>query len=576
MAGLFLSRDPRAVAQARPGFAANGFTRPSEHVVAGWTLLHWPYIRGGPALSWTSGADLVAVAGTIAVDGATGRDALAALATMDPLAPDWERIGGQFVAVIAKAGRAFVLTDWIGAFQLFHDRERSFFSTSLLGALSALPRVSFDPLGVYELAFNVMPLGEATVFEQLATLSPRVVIELTPDGTVAHAVARARPSARTRMPLEARLAGARAALDRAIAPHVAAFGDRIHCPLSGGLDSRLLLAALRAHGARPDVYVYGPPNSADVTIARLIGERLDFPVTWIEKERHAPDPDAFAGIVARNFAEMDALPTFGNIFDDGSNLAARDARHAGGALAASGGGGEVYRDFFYLPDRRYSPRAVAETFYARFTDRDVTAAFDRRAFLDRVSGAIADALGAGSRDERLPRVAIDAAYPLVRCRALFGREISLEARQGAYLMPFLDHRLVADALTIPHALRPAGRFEAQLLAAIDPALAALPSAYGHDFAGLPSRAHRFGEWSSRVRPVALRRMSYAIQRRLRPAMSDEHGGLMAPGYLHRVIDADYPAMRRFFRIDRITDTGLLRRVANLEYLAGWLGSKLVG
>jgi hypothetical protein len=35
-------------------------------------------------------------------------------------------------------------------------------------------------------------------------------------------------------------------------------------------------------------------------------------------------------------------------------------------------------------------------------------------------------------------------------------------------------------------------------------------------------------------------------------------------------------MRRFFRPERITDSGLLRRVANLEYLAKRLGSRLVG
>jgi asparagine synthase (glutamine-hydrolysing) len=42
----------------------------------------------------------------------------------------------------------------------------------------------------------------------------------------------------------------------------------------------------------------------------------------------------------------------------------------------------------------------------------------------------------------------------------------------------------------------------------------------------------------------------------------------------RVVDLDYPAMRRFFRIDRIGDSGLMRRIANLEYLAQRLGGKL--
>ena len=42
-----------------------------------------------------------------------------------------------------------------------------------------------------------------------------------------------------------------------------------------------------------------------------------------------------------------------------------------------------------------------------------------------------------------------------------------------------------------------------------------------------------------------------------------------------VIDLDFPVMRRFFCPEEITDSGLLRRVANLEYLAQHLGSRLV-
>ena len=59
-------------------------------------------------------------------------------------------------------------------------------------------------------------------------------------------------------------------------------------------------------------------------------------------------------------------------------------------------------------------------------------------------------------------------------------------------------------------------------------------------------------------------------------MADEHGGLLTPEWLGRVIDLDFPVMRRFFRPERITDGGLLRRVANLEYFAERLGSRLAG
>jgi asparagine synthase (glutamine-hydrolysing) len=140
-------------------------------------------------------------------------------------------------------------------------------------------------------------------------------------------------------------------------------------------------------------------------------------------------------------------------------------------------------------------------------------------------------------------------------------------------MPFLDHRVVTEAITLPLHLKNAGRFEAALIHAIDPALARRPSAYGHSFAEPPSRAHRWSEYNTRIRPAWLRQKSYAIRRRMGP-MADEHGGLLTAEWLGRVIDLEFPAMRRFFRPEEITDSGLLRRVANLEYLAQRLGSRL--
>src|SRR6185369_5338227 len=113
-----------------------------------------------------------------------------------------------------------------------------------------------------------------------------------------------------------------------------------------------------------------------------------------------------------------------------------------------------------LPNRRFSAAAVARTFYARYAKGDVTGAFDERVFLRAIEDKILATLGREGDRSRLPRPLVEQIYPRIRCRALFGREISVEARCGAYLMPFLDQRLVAEAMKLPLALKNAGRFEA--------------------------------------------------------------------------------------------------------------------
>lgn len=577
MAGLFLARGdtPEAqaiVARAEAQFAASGFGSPTALTLPGWQVRHWGYAKRGPDTLLVGGDDFAAIAGTMSVDGHMGREALARLIAMLATgAIDWQRVAGQFVALVRSAGRTWLFTDFFAAFQLFRSEGDTALSTSLLAALDALPRVRFDAQGVYEFAFNVVPIGDDTVFEELKLLGPGTLLELTADGTQAHPLAKPLPDRTDDRPLAERLAIHRELLTRTVEDHVRAFGDAIHCPLSGGLDSRLLLGAFRASGATPHVYVYGPATSEDVKIARAIAGAEGFDIEWIDKEAAPLAPDAFAEHVAANFAGFDALPTFGNIFDNGGHLAARDHRHPAGGLAASGGCGEVYRDFFYMADRASSADAVARTFFARFVASDATHAFDPKAFVARIAAKLGDA--ASSADGRLSRTQVDQLYPRIRCRSLFGREISLESRLGAYFMPFLDHRIVAEALTLPMPLKQAGRFEGALLNVIDPALARHPSTYGHSFVEGPNRAHRFGEWATRIRPTWLRQRSYALQRR-RGAMGDEHGGLLSRDYMGRVIDLEFPAMRRFFRVDAITDSAVWRRVACLEYLAGRLGSKL--
>ena len=579
MAGLFLVPEggtaAASLSAARRAFASHGFSEPREVNLPGWRLLHAGYIHGGPETLLVAGDDVVAVAGTMTVEGLMGRAALERLLrTAEPPALDRSRIGGQFICLLRKRGRTFLFGDGLGAFQLFHDADGHLFSTSLLAALEVLPRVRFDAQGVYEFAFNVVPIGDVTVIEELKTLGPGRMVELGTDGTTTlHPLARPRAAVARDEPPAERVTRHRDALMRVIDTHVAAFGDHVHCPLSGGMDSRLLLAAFRAAGSRPMVYVYGPDGSEDVRIAQAIGAAEGFAVEWINKAARDISPDAFAEQVANNFRRFDGLPNFGNIFDNGGHLAAMDARHADGALLASGGAGEIYRDFFYLPDRPMRAEAVARTFFARFTPSDATGVFEPRRFVTEIARKIGDAIDQPADAGPIPRLTIEQIYPRVRCRALFGREISIEARHGAYLMPFLDSGVVAEAMTLPMRLKQAGRFEAMLIDAIDPALARHPSAYGHHFAEPPSRRHRFGEWQSRIRPPWLRARSYGIQRRLRP-IGDEHGGLLTPEYMERVIDTDFPIMRRYFHPERITDSGLWRRIACLEYLGERLGSRL--
>ena len=318
--------------------------------------------------------------------------------------------------------------------------------------------------------------------------------------------------------------------------------------------------------ASPHVYVYGGPDSADVRIAREIAAAQGFELDWLDKEAwRSFAPDEFPEQVARNFEAYDALPNYGELFENGANAMAREARHKDGALSVSGGCGEIFRNFFFLPDRRFSAAAVARTFYARYVRDDVTEAFDERAFLRALEDKILAALDRAGDRSRLPRPLVEQIYPRIRCRAVFGREISLEARCGAYLMPFLDHRAGRRGDEAAARAEECGPVRGDAAQRHRSGAGAAAVRLWPRFRGPAGFKHRFGEWSTRIRPVALRQRSYALRRRMGP-VADEHGGLLSPDYMGRVVDLDYPVMRRFFRPARIADSGMMRRIANLEYL----------
>lgn len=571
MAGFFLTQassdSDATLDMARRQFANHGFGKETAVSFPGWKLLHWPYRMGGPEMLHVEGENFVATAGTFVFDGVMGAAALVAfLAAVTLPTIDWSRIGGQFACLVRKNGRTFLFSDYFAAFQLFHDEQRRVFSSSFLATAQSLPTRKFDWQGVYEFAFNVVPLGNDTVLDGLKTLSPHNVVELLPDGTKLHPIAKPLPERPSNDDMPERIARHSAKLRSIVGAHVKQFGDHVNCPLSGGLDSRLLLALLRDAGSKPYVYVYGDDDDDDVVIARAIGAAEGFDVHYIDKGRPRPAPDEFAELVESNFQRLDAIPAYGNIFDEGGYGDAMLQRHAGGALAASGGCGEIYRDFFFLRDRPASADTVARTFFARFIRRDTTEAFNAEAFIGTIASKIAFEAGTPDTKTKIDRAKIEHIYPRIRCRAFFGREISLESQFGAYLMPFLDHQVVAEAMTLPIGIKYAGAFESALLNAIDPALARHMSAYGHDFSGKPGFAHRAGEWSTRLRPAWLRANSYAVKRRLGP-MGDEHGGLLEPEYTGRVIDLNFPVMSHFFVMQSMNDSGMWRRIACLEYLA---------
>jgi asparagine synthase (glutamine-hydrolysing) len=509
---LAIDPDPARREQASQRMAASlmrqGLPAPRWHDWAG-IRLGWHATPGcpDPEAQWRLfDGGLVACVGTLFYRGLSGAQALDAL-WLDfhgARCAASHELAGEYQVVLARDGRLWSFGDPLGMIKLYESADGRLLSTSWLACADAQPHRSIDPVGALDYLFNGANHGSRTVCEQVRIADPALVRELCRG---------------LRVPLfgptywlpgepftdaEEALARIGGRLRHLAEGWAHGFPGRLRAALSGGFDSRLLLAAARATGQTPALHVYGGPDSADVRVAQAMDRALGLGLATVDKQRleqqlrqtAPPDP-------AADLDFFDGLPIDG-IEDAGADRQTRLAQSADGALALNGGGGEVLRNFFYLPDRPYRPVDLVQVFYSGF---DPAAVRQPRA-LAALQAHLADTIAAetGCRGP-LSRRQVELVYPLVRGRYWTSRNNSMAARCGHFLTPLLDPVIVKSAARLPLAWKDYGRFEARLIERLAPELAGLPLCYGFSPAEGPPMGYRLSMWLQQRRPPWLRAAS---------------------------------------------------------------------
>jgi len=236
-------------------------------------------------------------------------------------------------------------------------------------------------------------------------------------------------------------------------------------------------------------------------------------------------------------------------------------RTAGQTAHLHGGGGEVFRDFFMLLDRPYGARQVAEVFFAKFDNAVLPPAFNFRGYLDTIGSKIEQLTG---RTGLLPRQTIEWLYPNLRCRGWFGRANGLNNWVGASLTPFYDAPVTLMAQRIPVKHKTAGSFQAELIRHASPAIAAVTSQYGHDFARPPPLKRRALDRAKASLPPSTRPWLYGLRQR-RTSRGSHPGGYLADEYIQAVLPSGPEQVDRLLSTAAMTDGQMLSRALTVEY-----------
>lgn len=495
--------------------------------------------------------------GTFVYKGEMGKKALGSL--LSDFAPDRYRpedFNGIFTVILKKDDRLYLLTDPMGGNRVYQNDGLSFWSSSFLATATASVHLSPNKQAIYEYAFQETTYGEDTVFKEVSSLDSLKYFEFLADGPIGYDKKLTFDFQPSGASCEDLVQETVPMLRDLVRPIADVFGDKIRTALSGGYDSRLMLALLKDSGSRPHVYVYGPDNSPDVTVARTIAKGEDFPLEHINKATYpTPTAETYPDIIRDNFHALDGLPGE-SIFDFGANMDTRRKRANHGHMIFNGGGGEIFRNFFYLSDGCFTITDLINSFYSRYTKTVCQQEFKEQNYRDGLHDKIKTALEVSS--DKLTRGQVEYAYPAFRLRYWTCRDNGNNTRLGSYLTPFVSYQMIKKALTIPLTYKNHGRFQADLIKEISPELAAYQSDYGYAFDEQVPGKIRFKNRLTYYRPTMLRRYSYAIQQRMRH--------LNLPDTLKPIVGKDTPYMSRYFKVDEIKDAALLGRVHTLEYL----------
>ena len=558
------------VTRLRKAFAELGFASPEIIKEEGYLLAVYPKFRSrSVALKRYPNGDFAFVCGTCLSAGDGLADVAALYEGVTAGLPMNDQVMGHYATVFKKNGRTEIKLDRFGGYHLFYNLDARIVCSSFFAICSVLRSLTLSHQSTCEYAFNGVVSGNETLFNEvrLAPIQATIVVGPQTLEIIRSPLPVIRMFASPRR--DASLRESIALLDRYFSAVVRSFGDRVRSALSGGYDSRLILAFLRRHGVKPSLYVYGGEEERDVRIAARIAQGEDLLLDTIDKDdRPIIPPAEFIETAHRNFLATDGYG-YAGIFHNGAETEELARRILGDTIAINGGGGEIFRNFFYLPDRGYTIDELLWSFYSQFDPATCTVVFDSSSYYRGLKRKVMDLLG--SEEPRLPRPAIEWLYHSFRCRAWDGKVDSIAGRYGFTAMPYLERSITEHASTLPLCWKYHGAYEAELIRRVDSRLARYPSIYGHDYGRSPPLSRRLSDWSTYLRPPWLRRYTYRL-RYFRRA-SDWSVYLTSP-YQDALLPGGLAILRLLFKLDWVADQPQYARILSLEYTLHHFGGRV--
>ena len=465
---------------------------------------------------------------------------------------DWlTYFNGQYGLVLYIENELVVLNDHLGLYHIYYNTEQTIFSNSFLSVVKSVRNKDISTQELYEFIFTGTTYGNNTIYKNVKGLDREEIKKIFPTTTTAP----------KKLPaLDYNGEKNLKALIELVASDLRSyfemlkinFGEEnISAALSGGYDTRLMLALMKNVNINPRLYVSGNKTSADVKIAKLISEKENLLLdVYYNEDIPKLSEDEFLEFITSKFYLNDGLSTKG-LFLTTSKMDLLTTKKR--LLNLNGGGGEIYRDFWKLLDKKYSLFKFVKSKYDIIETSFCSKQFKKEEYLSTLAQKIKIALKFS--DDIITRQELDSIYPFFRIRFwMSGVNKRLNYLSNA-IWPFADWEFAEKSKMIPVKYKFFGTFEAELIKFLSPQLAKYNSNYGFNFFDPLPIKYKLKTILLNNTPVALRpflRKQKAKKRKQLPYyFSKEYLDPLVgkkPYYIESYIDTNYPDMEILSRI----------------------------
>ncbi len=470
-------------------------------------------------------------------------------------------LNGNYTIIIFRNDKLYILNDYLGLYRIYTNKTKTVLSNSFLAVSRAITKKNISSQEIYEYIFQGAFYGDKTIYKEIKLLSSQYLWQISPELT------------KTEKDFDFNFNQTSSNLNDLVTKTSKShldyfnmlkntFGNKITSALSGGYDSRLMLALMKNVDILPKLYVYGENNSNDVKVAKTITEGENLLLDHVNRSEYDRiEIQSFRSILENNFYCFDGLGIKG-VFDNGSDINTRIKRYEDMLLQLNGGGGEIYRNFWNLPNKRYSIRNFLKSKYEPLDLIKIcTEHFNKNQYYSNFENKIKIILSTDK--DSLSRKQIEMLYPFLRLKYWMGMNNSINNQFGYAITPYVEPEFVYKSFNIPLKYKNLGLFQSLLIRNTDEGLSKYYSDYGFTFYDKINRKRKIKGFIKRNIPISLRPL---IRRKLSKNKNEIKPYYLQDEYLNEIFNLDNLEIYKYINVKQIKDPEVLSRALSIELL----------